>query len=112
MNGGIFMKKTVIGFILAGALISAAAGSVFAAGARNYTDADRDGICNYRQAETSCDTQVCPRTDSSTVSFSQTGPDYSDKDNNGICDNYSDRDCSRIGSGCQYQHNRCHGRNR
>lgn len=96
MNGGFFMKKTVISFLIAGVLISAGSVSALAAGSgSNYTDSDRNGVCDYAEARTISGTASCGMIDCTPVatgavcSAAKAGANYTDADNDGICDNYT-----------------------
>lgn len=89
------MKKTVVGVLAAGMVLSLGATGVFAAGSgygRNFVDTDKDGICDYvgsgcRYIDSNNDgyfDNYCKR------GFSQTGygRNFIDADGNGVCDNY------------------------
>lgn len=91
------MKKTVLGILTVGAVLSACASTAFAAEyniAHNraeyngngervlsttsyvYTDTDENGICDIRDAKNESNT-------------TETGKAFIDKDENGVCDNYT-----------------------
>ena len=68
------VKKTLAGVLMVLMLLAAGSESAFAAGSgagKNFTDANEDGICDYRDD----------------------GYRYSDADNDGICD-YRDAGCN------------------
>lgn len=111
------MKKTIIGLLVAGTLISAGTISAFAAGgSRNSVNTDGQGICSYtvnetapasvstRQLSSGADKNagyidadhdgICDNYDGS-----GNGTCYSDSNKDGICDNYADRDCPYNGTG-------------
>lgn len=111
------MKKTVVGFLTAGVILSAGALSVFAAGpGSNFTDANADGVCDFAES-TSASTEAVytPLSQASTATAEtteSTAPmrNYVDADNDGVCDNYAGRSCPQDGTGNQYGGH--HGRNR
>ena len=90
------MKKTVITFLVAGVLVSAATTSVFAAeGGKHYTDSDNNGICDYTKQQVASCTALCnslsnaSSTVESVASKIVTNAKYMDADNDGVCDNYT-----------------------
>ena len=107
----VFMKKTVLSFLVAGVLVSASATSVLAAGGgSNYTDADNNGICDYaKQQAAACQglrdsLNIAPAAAESVSSVLKTNSQYMDADNDGVCDNYT-------GSGSGYGSGSCNGAN-
>lgn len=76
------MKKLLIGAVVTALVLTVGFTTAFAAGGRNYVDANGDGICDNRG--TNCR--------------------YVDADGDGVCDNW--------GTGCRNAGTGCHGQGR
>lgn len=91
---GKMMKMTFAGIFMAVVVLGVT--SAFAAGPgakKNFTDANRDGICDYREnvccymdtnADGICDN--CGRKQKGCISQNGCGKNYVDTDHDGICD--------------------------
>ena len=80
------MKKLLIGAAVTALVLTVGFTTAFAAGGRNYVDANGDGVCDNRG--TYCQ--------------------YMDANGDGVCDNYGTH-CRNGGTGCRGWGRGCHG---
>lgn len=90
------MRKVFLGALAAVIVLSANAGTAFAAGAgggRYFVDADRDGVCD--NADSMCTyvdadgDGVCDNCGTNCTGCLTGGGNYVDEDGDGVCDNYA-----------------------
>ncbi|MCI8622428.1 MAG: hypothetical protein HFG26_02045 [Provencibacterium sp.] len=108
-NGGVIMKRTLIGILAAATVLAIGVTSAFAAApvaGQNFTDADGDGICDYfgsacDYADTDndgvCDN--CGRYHKGCMAANGYGGNFVDADGDGVCDNYAFRQAQGRGNG-------------